>query len=223
MADIIRRKCAKCKCEIVINRKNIADVIYYEQKYYHKSCFEAHATQRAASKRGNAAQWQDALDNILELEADTKKSLERFWSKDDLNVWLLDHYDVAVVPSYFWQVVTDLECGKYKQQRCKPISVELLNKMWIWGQQRLDKISANNRINHTGPKNDSDRLRYDLAILISHTEDYKKHVAKVQALEAERRQRQKENIAVDYSKIKTTTTTSSGGLDDISALLDEMD
>ena len=222
MTDVIKRKCAKCKGEIEIHRNNIADVVCYDQKYYHKSCFEAHATHRSASKRGNFEQWKAALDNILGLEVDTKKSLERFWAKDDLNVWLLDHYDVAAVPSYFWQVVTDLEGGKYKQQRCKPVSIELLHKMWIWGQKRLDDINSKNKINHTGPKNDVDRLRYDLAILVSHIEDYKKHIVKVQALEAERQQRQKENIAVDYSKIKTTTKTS-GGLDDISTLLDELD
>ena len=221
MADIIKRKCAKCKGEIEINRDNIVDVVSYQGKYYHSSCFEALATQRAASNRGNPEQWQEALDSILAIEADTKKSLERFWAKDDLNVWLLDNYDIAVVPTYFWQVVADLESGKYKQQRCKPITVERLYKMWIWGQKRLDGINVKNKINRTGPKNDSDRLRYDLAILVSHTEDYKKHIAKVQELEAERQQRQKENIKVDYNKIKSTQRAN-GGLDDISDLLDEL-
>lgn len=221
MAERIKRKCAKCKGDIEINRNNITKVVCFEQKYYHESCFETYASQRAASNRGNTEKWKNAIDNIWELEAETKKALERFWAKDDLNAWLLDHYDVAVVPTYFWQVVADLESGKYKQQRCKPISVELLYKMWTWGQKRLDDINSRNKINHTGPKNDSDRLRYDLAVLISHTEDYKKHVAKVHALEAERRQRQSESVGVDYNKIKTTVK-SSGGLDDISDLLDEM-
>lgn len=221
MADTIKRKCAKCKSEIEINRYNIVDVVAYQGKYYHSSCFNALAAQRAASKRGNPEQWQEALDNMCVIESDTKKSLERFFAKDDLNVWLLDHYDVAVVPTYFWQVVADLESGKYKQQRCKPITVERLYNMWIWGQKRLDGIDAKNKINHTGPKNDSDRLRYDLAILISHTEDYKRHIAQVQALEAERQQREKENVKVDYNKIKSTQMTNDS-LDDISDLLDEL-
>ena len=221
MAETSKRKCAKCKGEIKIHRDNICDVICYQSKYYHADCFEELATQRAASKRGNTEQWQEALDDLWGLEDSTKKALERFWAKDDLNVWLLDHYDVAAVPSYFWQVVNDLECGKYKQQRCKPVSVELLHKMWQWGQKRLDDISAKNKINHTGPKSDIDRLRYDLAILISHTEDYKRYVAKVQALEAERLQRRKETIKVDYNKIKPVQKANDG-LDDISALLDEM-
>ena len=221
MADVIKRKCIRCKGEIIVNRENIKDIVCYQGKYYHTACFELHATQRAASKRGNPEQWQDALDSLWVLEAETKKALERFWAKDDLNAWLLDHYDVAVVPTYFWQVVTDLEIGKYKQQRCKPITVERLYKMWIWGQKHLDGIAEKNKINHTGPKNDVDRLRYDLAILISHTEDYKKHLAKIQSLEAERQQRQKEIVKVDYNKIKPEQKANSG-LDDISDLLDEL-
>ena len=222
MSSTIKRKCAKCKGEITIHRDNICDVIGYQGKYYHADCFEALATQRASSKRGNKEQWKEALDDLWGLEDLTRMALEKFWAKDDLNVWLLDHYDVSVVPSYFWQVVTDIECGKYKQQRCKPVSIEMLYKMWVWGQKRLDDINSKNKINHTGPKNDIDRLRYDLAILISHTEDYKKHIAKVHALEAERQQRQKEIVKVDYNKIKPTANKKSG-LDDISALLDEID
>ena len=222
MSSTIKRKCAKCKGEIKIHRDNICDVIGYQGKYYHSDCFETLATQRASSKRGNSSQWQAALDDLWGLEDETKNSLERFWIKDDLNSWLLDHYDVSVVPSYFWQVVIDLERGKYKQQRCKPVGVAMLYNMWVWGQKRLDDINQKNKINHTGPKNDIDRLRYDLAILISHTEDYKKHVAKVHALESERQQRQKEIVKVDYNKIKPVQTNSAG-LGDISALLDEMD
>ena len=222
MSATIKRKCAKCKGEIKIYRDNICDVIGYHGKYYHADCFEALATQRASSKKGNHEQWQCALDNLWGLEDETKMALEKFWAKDDLNVWLLDHYDVAAVPSYFWKVVTDLECGQYKQQRCKPVGIELLYQMWVWGQKRLDDINSRNKINHTGPKNDVDRLRYDLAILISHAEDYKKHIAKVQELEAERKQRQKEIVNVDYSKIKTIQKASAG-LDDISSLLDDMD
>lgn len=220
MADVLERKCAKCKGTIEIERNNITDVIYFDKKYYHSSCFESMANQKAASKRGKPAMWQEALDNIWALEADTKKMLEHFWAKDDLNTWLLDHYDIVMVPSRFWQIIADLESGKYKGKNCKPIDIIQLCKMWIWGQRHLDKIALGNKSKLNGPTNDVDRLRYDLAILISHLADYKKHVAKVQAQEAERQLRQKETVKVDYSKIKTVNKTN--GLDDISDLLDDI-
>lgn len=222
MGDIIKRKCAKCKGEIEIDRNNITNIVNYQGKYYHSGCFEVFATQRAASKRGNYEQWQKALVNLWHIETETIKALERFCAKDDLNMWLLDHYDVSVVPTYFWQVVADLENGKYKQQKCKPMSIDMLYNMWMWGQKRLDDINERNKINHSGPQSDSDRLRYDLAILISHTEDYKKHIVNISALEAERKQRQKEAVMVDYNKIKPAKK-SGNGLGDISDLLDEME
>lgn len=164
--DILTRKCAKCKGEIEIQRDNISNVLQYQGKYYHSKCFEITAAQKAASKRGNHEQWKEALDNIWELEADTKKSLERFWAKDDLNVWLLDNYDISVVPTRFWQVVADLEAGKYKGKRCKPVGIEMLLGMWKWGQRKLNEINQYNKSHNKGPTDDNARLMYDLAILV---------------------------------------------------------
>ncbi len=220
MDNIVTRKCAKCKGKIEINKNNITGVIQFQGKYYHYDCFESTATQKASSKRGKPKMWQEALDNIWTIEKETKQVLAHIIAKDDLNTWLLDHYDISVVPSYFWQLVADLENGTYKQKKCKPINAQLLYKMWIWGQKHLDKIAINNKRNRKGPSTDNDRLKYDLAILLGHQEDYKKHLAKAQVLEIERQQRQKENIQVDYNKIKSINTNS--GLDDISDLLDDI-
>ena len=125
------------------------------------------AEEKAASKRGKPQMWQDALDRVWELEAETKKMLEHYFARDALNVWLLENYDIAMIPSRFWQIVADLEIGKYKGQRCKPVKISDLCECWKWGQQNLNKIAVNNRMSHKGPENDTDRLRYDLAILIT--------------------------------------------------------
>jgi hypothetical protein len=221
MANIITRKCAKCKGEIVIDKNNIEDVIFFNKLYYHKSCFKDTAVSKAESKRGKPQMWQDALDSVWELEAETKKMLESYIAKDELNAWLLENYDVVTVPSYFWQLVADLEAGKYRNKKCKPISITTLYPMWRWGQKRLDNIALSNKSNRKGPKNDNDRLRYDLAILISHTEDFKKHQNKIAAMESERQIAAKENIKINYNKIKTVNSDNNG-LDDISGLLDEL-
>lgn len=224
VADITTRKCAKCKGEIEINKHNITDVIYFNKLYYHESCFKDIATEKSTSKRGKPQMWQDALDNIWELEAETKKMLEHFCAKDDLNMWLLNNYDIVTVPSYFWQLVADLESGKYKNKRCKPMSITMLYPMWRWGQKHLDKIALNNKTNRKGPQNDNDRLRYDLAILISHTEDFKKHQNRVKAEKAEAEASvQKEEKNINYNTInKVKEINKNQKDDDISSLVDEI-
>lgn len=201
MANTIERKCDKCKGIITIDRSDISNVLYFNGKYYHSSCFEEIATQRAVSKRGKPEMWQDGLDRMLELEMQTKKMLNQFWAKDDLNSWLLNHYDVSIVPTYFWQVVADLENGKYKQQKCKPITTEMLYKMWMWGQKRLDGLNVKNKTNRNGPKNDSDRLRYDLAVLISHTGDYIKYTARTKQEVSEIKSRIESTNKINSEKI----------------------
>ena len=96
MSDTILRKCGGCSDTIEINRNNILDVLYYKNKYYHSKCFCEIAEKRSKAKRSTASEWQGALDNLWELEAETKKMLESAWIKDDLNDWLLSNYDITV-------------------------------------------------------------------------------------------------------------------------------
>ena len=166
MPDTILRKCGGCSDVIEINRNNISDILYHKNKYYHSKCFCEIAEKRSKAKRSTALEWQNALDNLWELEADTKKMLESAWIKDDLNEHLLSNYDIAVVPTRFWQIVADLSNGTYKGKRCKPISMQMLYEEWQWGQQKLNGICNKNKTSHKGPQNDEARLLYDLAILI---------------------------------------------------------
>ena len=172
MGDIITRKCACCKNEIVIDVDDVRDVVYFEGLYYHSTCFEEMATRKAASKRGKPQKWQDALDRLWELEAESKRMLEYRVAQDELNEWLLEHYDIVEVPKRFWQVVADLGAGKYKQRKCKPVSIQTLCGCWKWGQRKLNEIHRNNKTYNKGPMNDSIRLMYDLAVLIGKVPAY---------------------------------------------------
>ena len=221
MSDIITRKCAYCKDNIEFKKGDINNIIFFKKLYYHSGCFEIMAQKKADSTRGKPQIWQDALDRLWELEAETKEMLGKYIIKDEFNKWLLGHYDIVSVPSYFWQLIADLENGKYKNKKCKPISIITLYSMWQWGQNNLDKIAIKNQSKHKGPKNDNDRIRYDFAILISHASDFKKHQNKIKAMEAERKIANKENINIDYNKIKTVNKNNEG-LDDINNLLDEL-
>jgi hypothetical protein len=179
MSDVIERKCHGCPTPVEINRNNVTSVIYYKKKYYHLECFCKIAEKRSQSKtKSVSTEWQAVLNNISEIKADTQKMVLRSLNENDLNNWLLSNYDVASVPKSFWQLIADLEKGVYKRKKCRAISMETLLGAWNWGQKRLNKINSKNKTNNCGPKNDDDRLRYDLAILIGHMGDYIKYTTR---------------------------------------------
>lgn len=222
---VTKRKCKKCKGTIEIDKNNITGVVYYDNFYYHEQCFCDLCAQKIEKKRGGWTKWQASLDNLWQIEADTKQRIQQSRVKTDpLNDYLLEHYEVAAVPKNFWTAVADLGNGIYRSKRCKPIDVDTLLEAWKWGQEKLDKIAQNNRENRKGPSNDTERLRYDLAILMGHIEDYKKYKARVEAERAENEQESSNTAkAIDYSAIsKVKETIKKENDDDISDMLDEI-
>ena len=221
MPDTILRKCGGCSDTIEISRNNITDILYYKNKYYHSKCFCEIAEKRSKAKRNTAVEWQTALDNLWELEADTKKMLEAAWTKDDLNEWLLNHYNITTVPTRFWQIVADIGNGTYKGKRCKPVTMETLFGAWKWGQKKLDSISRNNKMNHKGPASDDARIMYDLSIIISKVPNYLSHKSKMKMLQAEER-KETAKTHINYDNVQKNKIENNGGLDDISSLLDDI-
>lgn len=197
-----KRKCAKCKGTITIDKANVADVIYYNKLYYHEQCFCDLCTQRIEKKKSGWRSWREALDDIEQLKKETRqKVLQSRVKTDPLNDYLLEHYDVVAVPSNFWTMVADLGNGIYRSKRCKPIDIDTLLEVWKWGQGKLDKIAQNNRANHKGPSNDTERLRYDLAILMGHIEDFKKYKAREESQRTEIIDSIKNQPKIDYSSL----------------------
>ena len=225
MADVMVRKCSACPDPIEIDTRNVFGVVYYQKRYYHLECFCKVATKRSQRKSKAASEWKRALDNIQELEADTKKMIEAplipHRRTDELNDWILAHYDVTSLPGYFWNLVYDLEKGIFHKKKCKPIAIEVLTATWKWGQRKLDEINVRNKASNKGPKNDAERVNYDLSIVVGHVADYIKYTNKIKSAEIERENKRKEEIKVDYNKIKTSCNNTNG-LDDISELLDDL-
>ena len=195
------RKCGGCAKAIEINKDNIGNVLYYKNKYYHSKCFCEIAEKRSKAKINTATEWQNALGNIIELEMDTKKMLEVAFAKDELNEWLLSNYDISAVPSSFWQVAADLDRGVYKGKKCRPINTSMLVCVWKWGQSRLNKIASKNKTNNMGPKNDVDRLRYDLSILIGHVGDYIKYTTRTKEESVEIKNRVQTTSKINYENL----------------------
>lgn len=220
MGDIITRKCAHCKGEIAIDKNHISDVIVFNKLYYHSGCFEEMAKKKAASNRGKPQVWKDALDRMWEIEAETKKGLESYIAKDELNDWLLDHYNIIEVPKRLFQIVAELEDGKYKGKRCKPVKASTLCGCWKWGQRKLNEINQYNKSNNKGPVDDSARIMYDLAVLIGKVPNYLAYKEKQKVAEIERRRDMEETIKIDYSKMSSQKATNT--LQDISSLVDDI-
>ena len=221
MPDTILRKCGGCSDVIEINRNNISDILYYKNKYYHSKCFCEIAEKRSQAKTRYAVEWKDALDNLWELESETKTKLTKVWVRDDLNEWLLEHYNIVTVPSRFWQVLDDLGHGMYKGKKCKSVNMETIFATWKWGQKKLDSISRNNKISHKGPADDEARVLYDLNIIIAKVPNYLSHKSKMKMLQAEEKNESKKTH-INYDNVQQTKIENNSGLDDISGLLDDI-
>ena len=218
----MKRKCAQCKEAIEIDNNNIVDVICYEKSYYHKHCFCALAEKRSQSKRGKPEKWQAALNNIYQIEAETVQTLRSLCAKDELNAWLLEHYDITAVPARFWQIVADLECGKYKGRQCKPVSMDTLLGAWKWGQRKLNKINANNKAKSNWKMDDSQRVLYDLAIIASKVPLYLLKKTEKEAAERERQLLLQEKIKIDYKSIAKKAEELDDDEVDISSIVDDI-
>lgn len=222
--SVVDVKCAECGKTIKVERNKIENILQFKGKYYHSGCFREMVAKKLTSKRCKQDMWREALDELPQLELKAKTMLEWRFHRDDLNDWLLDHYDISVVPDKFWQMVADLERGIYKSKRCKPIKIEQLLNMWKWGQVRLDKIAVDNKFRNSGPSNGDDRIRYDFAILLKHTNDYKRYQDKMKYEREEQEkiiQSVKTQPVIDYASLgKNNNCKTEIDSDDMNSLLD---
>ena len=212
------RKCYKCKQEIWFDIDNISGIVRHGSGYYHSDCFVEFCKGRAAAS--GSPLWQSYIDNMTPFENAAKEKINYKKTKDEFNEYLLKRYNIQETETRFWNTISELEKGKYKQRKCNPVPVGTLFSAWKWGQRNLDSINRRNKQNNTGPKTDAERINYDLAIIVKHIPDYLKAKAKRDAEEAERLARIKEEIKIDYTRIRSMKIETDG-LDDISDLLDD--
>jgi len=218
---VINRKCNECGNLIDIDTDNIQGISYYNKFYYHNECLMNKAI-RLALKSGKIGEtWSHVLEHIEDYQADAKDQLELPMKRDELCEYLLSNYNVIHVPDRFWEVTGSLGKGIYKKKKCKPVTLKIILETWRWGQHKLNKIDRNNKMNHTGPKNDEERILYDLAIIIKKIPNYLAHKAKIEAQQAEVK-RESEKTHINYDNMQVNKVQSNNYFDDISSLLDEM-
>lgn len=179
-----KRKCGTCGQDIVVDRHNLDNIAFYQNRYHHVKCLMDKANNGIQSGK-RVANWEKLLNRIPELQLEAKKSLEHGVIRDEFNEYLLNHYDIISVPNRFWQIIEDIGNGNYRKNKCRPTDIDRIFQTWKWGQSNLDKIASNNKIKNKGPKNDDERLNYDLAIVLKHVPQYLAYEAKNKAVAAE--------------------------------------
>lgn len=179
-----KRKCGTCGQDIVVDRHNLDNIAFYQNRYHHVGCLADKANKGIASGK-RVAIWEKLLNRIPELQEEAKKNLGHGLIRDEFNEYLLNHYDIISVPNRFWQIIEDIGNGNYRKNKCRPTDIDRIFQTWKWGQSNLDKIASNNKIKNKGPKNDDERLNYDLAIVLKHVPQYLAYEAKNKAVVAE--------------------------------------
>lgn len=219
MGETLKRKCLYCGEEIYISKGNI-NIVSWKNKNYHPDCFVNMCERRVLKADRYSPSYQEALDNVENLRKETRKKFVSVFARDDLNEHLLTHYDVSRVSDRFWETTSEIANGEFKKKKCRPTGVYTLLETWKWYQKELDNIDMYNKANKKGPKNDEQRIPYDLAIVLGKVPEYLKEKKKIKAEEADRALQAKQEIKIDYSKIKPKREKH--GIGDISDLLDEI-
>ena len=179
-----KRKCGTCGQDIVVDRHNLDNIAFYQNRYHHVGCLVDKANKGIASGK-RVAIWEKLLNRIPELQEEAKKNLGHGLIRDEFNEYLLNHYDIISVPNRFWQIIEDIGNGNYRKNKCRPTDIDRIFQTWKWGQSNLDKIASNNKIKNKGTKNDDERLNYDLAIVLKHVPQYLAYEVKNKAVAAE--------------------------------------
>lgn len=211
--------CPRCNKEFSVSKGN-ADLIIWKGKHYHTDCFVDMCNWRVLKQNKYSPSYQEALDNIDKLKKESIRTATFSMYRDELNEHLLLNYDVVCISKSFWTKIADIREGEFCGKKCRPTETEVIVATWKWCQKELDSINIYNKSKKKGPSNDEQRIPYDLAIVLGKVPEYLRAQTKIKADEAERALQAKQEIKIDYSKIKPKKETN--GLGDISDLLDEL-
>ena len=219
MSATLIRKCAFCGEDIVLTRDDM-HMVSYKKKSYHTECFKTMCNGRVLKNNRYSSIYSDALQNLDQLESEAKKKLMHRFVQDELNEYLIVHYDVGALSRRFWSIIADIQSGKYNGRRCKPIELETLFDMWKYYKEELDRINLRN-LKQGNNIFDENRVLYDLAIIM-------KNYGKIQ------REMKKEKVAAEETKMATKTIkekinymsiggkNTEDGQKDISSIMDEI-
>ena len=217
----IKRKCGCCGEYLYINKNNIDDAIYYDKKTYHSSCFINICNKRSNMKRKDTSQkWTWVLNNLDSIKQESFKHLKLETDKDDVFNFIINAYDLTIIPTTIWQKLNDIYNGTFKGMSVGIPPSDLLD-MWKRKIDMLNGIAKKNELKGIHMQPDQ-RLNYDLSILVNKYDSYLKWKEKQKILETEKETEKTQNIvgqSIGYTK---NINQDNNDTDDISSLVDDI-
>jgi hypothetical protein len=203
MKDILR-KCSYCDDKGVKTIKiGESKFLYYNGKYYHYECFIEYKNKH---NEYNLTQEQlIKMADELVLKTKTIKSVRESIDRDRLTYWLYDNYNISVLPNLFFQKLKKINDGTYSDKIIVPISCYELLQIFKKLKSYLDKINSNNERKGKGIPL-SQRVNYDLAIVLNNYDEYVKWKQKQKTEDIEKIKLQEEIKSKNCIQINNITT-----------------
>lgn len=159
-----RRKCSICK-EFVCLEDEFDNILYYgttmkNKKLQHKKCLK----KKMLSKNSNKLSELDADIIIEDLFKDGSSHIDNIIYKNQLYIYLLNHYNIVQPPTYLYTKMEQVFAGTFERKGIRiknAIQPGHLLDMWQRKQSFLDGLYHKEKIDGVG------RINYDLAVLIA--------------------------------------------------------
>ena len=218
---------AKAKCLLCGNSFNRDNEEYVEipfnksKRYVEKECFDK--IMSICNSREEAIEVIKAKAKVNKSnKTKPKKTKDSNTPKDKFFNYIQETYNISVIPKYTFIKLSKINNGEYKGLK-EPISYEDLLLMFQKQYNNLNKLYQQNIVKGN-TFDDLGRFNYDLAVILSKYDSFKKWKLKQQIHEADiNKQKEEENkISVDYTKIPTDIKVQREDEVDISDILDDI-
>lgn len=183
-------------------------------KYYHLECFEKHLIKH--KKIEDEDERNEIISRLLEL---TKSETLENTQKDIFLKWIMNFYDGSL-PKYFLMKLQSVRSGTYEGLN-ESIDYETLLDIYTYMEKYLQKIAMNKKIEKV-----SQRMNYDLAVVIGNYGDYKKFKRKQHGFAVDKNEVDKQikvdNKLANRSEPKVPNGNIEGKEFDITDIIDEL-
>lgn len=223
----ITRKCACCKADMNITKYNISDYVYFDNKAYHKSCFDKLLDSylaRVAQGRISVKK-QYALNHKNEIYKASYNHFSDMLNKEYLFDFIKSQYDITVIPSYIWHKLSNIYSGKFKGlTEGKGIPPTHLLDMWKRKMSKLNNIAEQNRKKNI-IMTPEQRLNYDISVLVNMYDSYLRFLNKQKVLANEvenNKQSNNDGLSLSYFQKLSNSNKVENDDADISTMVDEI-